>query len=208
MLIGFSILSIALLLAVLMLVKLPSIKTNSFPIDNPVVLPPNTTSNFYNFTFEPLDKKNHHVEIVVSPYPHYYSPMWVDFWVVNASKGLGILTSFLSFGIIFQPEYPDEYPFTAIMAYAKGINITRQTRFKLWNLTSNVTYSLLLMNFWEDITQNVSVSFEEIYEGESRPLLEFNIMSTTITVTVFIVGTYVVVTSRKQKAKRAKRYAP
>lgn len=206
MMIGLSLLLIALLITVLMMVKLPYVEKNRFSLENPIKLypAPQGINNFYNFTIETQDKKDHHIEIVISPYPSKHSPMWVDFWVVNET-GFGILISFLSYGVIFQPEYPDKYPFTTITAYAKGINITRETKFKLYNLLSNVTYCLVLINFWKD-PQNVSVTIEERYIKSYYAPLEPNFTSIIVATVSFTLGTYMVVTSRRKKPRRAKLY--
>lgn len=195
---GLFLLLVSLVLAILLSAKLPFVKTNRFPLTNPIeVFPRGEPNNFYNLTLEPLGKEDYHVEVTISPY------YMVDFWAVNA-QGLGILNSFLELGWMFEEEYPDKYPYTAIMTYAKGVNITSRTTFELVNLTGNGVYCLVLLNFFDD-PQNVSASVEERYLESYRTLLEPNLANITISAAIFTAGVYLIIRSQKRTAKRAKR---
>lgn len=200
---GLLMIFIALFLVALMVVKLPNVVTKSFPLENPIELPSNSIINFYNLTWHPIQEPRYHMEITLSPYdgPPNYGSFWVDFWVVNET-GRGILLSLLSFEEL-RPYYPDGKGFVHVMSYARGINVTQQTRFELWNLTSDYTYCLVLINFFED-AQNVSVYIQEQYEASPHPFLDFNIINTGIISATFAVGIYTAITGHKQKKRRAK----
>jgi len=196
---GFFLLFIFLLLAILCSVKVPSIKTNKFSISNPVEVPcgPN---NFYNVTLEPLGKEDYHVEVEIRPY-YVDLPMQVDFWAVNETW-LDPLIEFVSCGI-FEDDYPYNYPFNLTKSYAREINITRSRPFELVNLGYNGVYCLVLMNFFSN-TQSVSVSVEERYVESFRLLLEPNLTNTIIATVIAAAGVYLVISSPKRSARKAK----
>jgi hypothetical protein len=199
MIFGVFLLLVSLILAILLSVKLPFVKTNTFPVPSPVEVPPDGDPyNFYNVTLTPLGKEDYHVEVTITPY------YMVDFWAVNET-GFYALANLIGLGDVFRAEYPDKYPFSLITAYAKEINVTHQKWFELSNLTSNGTYCLVLINFFEN-PQMVAVNVEERYLEPPRTLLEPNLASRTIAVMIFVIGACLVIISRKRPARRAKRH--
>jgi hypothetical protein len=128
--------------------------------------------------------------------------MMVDFWAVNGT-GLELLDSYLSYGELFRPDYPDRRPFDTVKAYAKETNLTYAKQIELTDLDHNGTYCLVLINFYDD-TQNVTVTLEVRYLGSPDTLLEFNMVNATILSVTFIVGVYLTATSSRRAPRRAR----
>lgn len=196
---GIFLLLMALALALLLAAKLPAIDVHRFPITNPVQAPYEST-NFQNITLEPLGKEEYHVDVAISPYGN--KPVQVDFWVVNKT-GFDMLAVSLSYAEL-ETEYPDKPPFNSIKFHAKEINIKSTRHFELTNLDHNGTYCLVLVNFYEDYLQNITLTVEEKYLGSPRTLLEPNLTNLAFVPITVAIGGYLIIVSGKRPSRRAK----
>ena len=196
---GMFLLLTAFTMAFLLVAKLPAIDANRFPVTNPVEAPYGI-SNFQNITLKPLGNEEYHVDVAISPYGN--RPMQVDFWVVNKT-GLGMLEESLSYSVL-KTEYPDKAPFNSIKSHAREINITNARQIELTNLDHDGTYCLVLVNFFEDYLQNITLTVEEKYLGSSRTLLEPNPANLVFVPTIAVIGGYFAMASRRRPSRRVK----
>jgi len=195
--VGLILMLSSLVFCILCNVKLPLYETKVF-FDNFVsVSPHGEPANFCNLTLEFGGKEDYHVTVEIS---YHQEPFFIDFWAVNET-GYGLLESFISWGETFKEDYPDDYPFNLIKAYAKIINLTRPEKIELLNLESNIIYCLILLNFWDN-QQSVWVKVEEYYKIGDRTILEPNFPTITIIVVIFFIGLYLTVYHKSSKAHK------
>lgn len=186
-----------LILLILLSVKFPFSRTNTFPISNPITVQSEGIPLTVNITLEPEGKTGYHAEVTLSPNSE------MDFWAVN-STGFGILDGFLSYGEMFRTEYPDQYPFSVIQTYAKGINVTQGTLFELTNLTYDGQYCLVFLNFF-DQSQSATVKVEERYLESVHTILEPNTINTSVTALILAAAFCFLALSRKRPRRRARK---
>jgi hypothetical protein len=208
---GVFLLLISLVLAVLLSVKVPIVKTtplfNGSPID---VESEGLANNFYNATLEPVGMKDYMLIVSILPYTYNTTSINVDLWVVNQTSvyRLCLLTEILESGALNQSEesalsaeyYANQLP--NVTAYAREMDITGGHG-DLVNLNHNGTYCFVLVNLLQS-SQTVSVNIEEQYIESYGTWLELSPVTITVTAAVLTAGVCLIVVSEKQSAREVK----
>jgi hypothetical protein len=210
---GVFLLVTSLVLAVLLSVKVPLIKTTPLFDENVVTVDPEgLANNFYNATLEPVGKNGYTVTVSMAPYNT--TSMDVDLWVVNQTSvyRFELLTEALASGVFNQSEettLSDEYyasppQLPNIIAYATEIGITTGGHGDLANIVHDGTYCFVLVNFL-NVSASLSVNILQQYVESYTAWLKPNQVTITVIVAVLVAGVGLIIIGSKRSAKEAKR---